>query len=135
MTDNNQGIKDPLLLKEYITPKNKNLNTVFNVTLTSGSIAFLLTGIQSYITNNLPYQINSKYIIFYPQGLTMCIYGIIGTLIGLKLLINQYQNLGEGYNEFNKKNGEVKIYRRKTSNENIYLKYKINDIVCNREVK
>lgn len=40
-------------------------------------------------------------------------------------------NTGEGYNEFNKKTGELKIFRKGTNGEksNINITYPINDIL------
>lgn len=130
MTNNIGDVKDSSVLKEYITKNNKILNNLFNLILLFGSLAFLVTGIFSYFNSNNFTNINSTYIIFYPQGLTMCFYGITGTIISINLIINEYNKLGEGYNEFNKKTGEIKIYRKRNINNDIYIKYKIKDIVC-----
>lgn len=128
MNNQNPKIEDSLILKENITNLNSPLNKIFNITLFCGSIAFLITGAQSYFFQE---SFNSKYIVFYPQGLTMCIYGVLGTILSLSQFINEYYKIGEGYNEFNKKSGEIKIFRKKNLNNNIYLKYKIEDIVRN----
>lgn len=120
-------IEDPLILKDHIKRLNTPINKFFNLSLSLGSLAFLFTGTQSYFNNSEI--LKTTYIVFYPQGLTMCFYGILGLLISLNQTINQYYKVGEGYNEFNKKNGEIKIYRRLGKEEKIYIKYKIKDIV------
>lgn len=124
-------IQDPLILKEDIKRNNKVFNNLLNVTLILGSSAFFFVGSQSYFNNTTYELINSKYIVFYPQGLTMCIYGILGIIVSINLFLNEYYKIGEGYNEFNKKSGEIVIYRKKNKNENICFKYKLIDIVCN----
>jgi hypothetical protein len=130
-----EEIEDPLILKENIKRINTTINKIFNTILGCGSIAFLFTGAQSYFNSNLFFQNNSTYIVFYPQGLTMSIYGIFGIIITINQILNEYYRVGEGYNEFNKKNGEIKIYRKRNTNNDIYIKYKISDIVRKKNVK
>jgi hypothetical protein len=130
MTDKQQEMHDPLVFKEQIIKENKILNNLFNLALILGSFGFFYTGILSYFNNDAFGKTNITHIIFYPQGLTMCIYGLFGIIISISLMFNEYSKFGEGYNEFNKKTGEIKIYRKRNNN-NIYIKYKINDIVPN----
>lgn len=134
----NDGIEkkvDPLILKENIEKNNTTINKIFNTILGCGSIAFLFTGVESYFNYDLLDQRNNIPIIFYPQGLTMSIYGILGIIITINQTLNEYYKVGEGYNEFNKRDGEIKIYRKRNATNNIYLKYKINDIVRNKNIK
>lgn len=50
-----------------------------------GSVGFLIAGISSYMNQNLIEFLNAKEIIFFPQGITMCFYGLTG------LIISSYQ--------------------------------------------
>lgn len=126
-------VKDPLILKENITNLSTPINKIFNLTLLCGSVAFLITGAQSYFTPLLNENSNSTYIVFYPQGLTMSIYGIIGTILSISQILYEYNKIGEGYNEFNKRTGEIKIFRKRNLNSNVYLNYRIDDIVRNNK--
>ena len=68
---------------------------------------------------------------FFPQGLTMQLYGVAGLLISLNQYLIVYLRVGEGYNEFNKENGNMEIYRKGFPGRtpDIKLSYSLNDIV------
>jgi hypothetical protein len=76
-----------------------------------GATGFLLTGLSSYFGSNLLPFIESHEILFFPQGLVMCFYGILGILLSLYLWLTIIWNVGGGFNEFNKKEGLIKIFR------------------------
>lgn len=57
----------------------------FTITMLLGSTGFLIVGISSYININLINFLNAKEIVFFPQGLTMSLYGSLG------LIISSYQ--------------------------------------------
>jgi photosystem II P680 reaction center D1 protein len=72
-----------------------------------------------------------KNIIFFPQGLTMLIYGTLGFIFSINQLKILIQEVGEGYNEFNKETGTMTLFRKGTSNDkksDIKIIYPLNDI-------
>lgn len=103
-----------------------------------GGFGFLLTGISSYLNFDLLPFINSKNILFFPQGLVMCFYGILGLIFSCYLWLTLFWGVGGGFNEFNKKQGIVRIFRWgfPGKNRRIDLSYDIKDIEAIRvEIK
>jgi hypothetical protein len=99
-----------------------------------GGIGFLLTGISSYLGFNILPFLKAETIIFFPQGLVMCFYGFLGLLFSVYLWLTIFWNVGEGFNEFNKKDELVRIFRWgfPGKNRRIDLSYSLNDIQCIR---
>lgn len=110
-----------------------------------GGFGFLLTGISSYIKYNIlasAYQIiqganyasqsspETESLVFFPQGLLMCFYGSLGVLLSLYWWLLIYWNVGGGFNEFNKKEGFMRIFRwgYPGKNRRIDLVYPLKDI-------
>lgn len=95
-----------------------------------GGFGFLLTGISSSLQFNLLPFINSKNILFFPQGLVMCFYGVLGLIFSCYLWLTLFWGVGGGFNEFNKKQGIVRIFRWgfPGKNRRIDLSYDIKDI-------
>ena len=103
-----------------------------------GGFGFLLTGISSFLHFNLLPFINSKNILFFPQGLVMCFYGILGLIFSCYLWLTLFWGVGGGFNEFNKKQGIVRIFRWgfPGKNRRIDLSYDIKDVEAIRiEIK
>lgn len=73
--------KNKDLFLEVITNKQKINDILLSTTMLLGSLGFLAVGIASYLKTNIFEIINTKQILFFPQGITMCFYGICGTLI------------------------------------------------------
>ena len=69
-----------------------------------GSLGFLGAGLFSYLG-----WVSS--IIFFPQGLVMTFYGLVGLALGLYLGLTIYWAVGEGFNEFDMENQKVRIFR------------------------
>lgn len=120
--------KNEYLLIENITESNKPSKYLINLIILGGGLGFLIAGLSSYINYNLIPFINAEKIIFFPQGLTMCFYGTCGTVVGINQLIILTKNIGEGFNEFNKRIGTIKIYRKGIKND-INIIYNLKDIV------
>lgn len=121
-------VKTKELYRKYITEKNKPIKYITNYTILMGSLGFLSVGTSSYIKYDIIPFLRSDQIIFFPQGLVMCFYGTLGILLGINQIRILNSKIGEGYNEFNKKTGTMKIYR-KGSNSDININYPINDIL------
>ena len=124
-------INNETILKNEIVEKDVKIKYIFNILLLLGSISFLIVGLSSYFKHNIFSYLNADQIIFFPQGLTMCFYGLCGLIIS----INQFKiivlRIGEGYNEFNKEKGTVKIFRKGLQNSEINITYLLTDIVRN----
>nr|YP_009106372.1 hypothetical chloroplast RF4 [Fusochloris perforata]AIT95222.1 hypothetical chloroplast RF4 [Fusochloris perforata] len=95
-----------------------------------GASGFLLTGLSSYFGFNLLPFIKAENITFFPQGLVMCFYGTLGFLFSCYLWLTLFWSVGGGFNEFNKKEGSVRIFRWgfPGKNRRIDLSYSIKDI-------
>lgn len=102
------------------------------VVLTLGGVGFLLTGISSNLQQNLLPFINYEDIQFFPQGLVMSFYGIIALILSLYLWACIGWSIGGGFNEFNKKDGIVRIFRWgfPGKNRRIELVYSLAEVDC-----
>jgi Ycf4 len=95
-----------------------------------GGLGFLLTGLSSYLQFNLLPIIHAEKIVFFPQGLVMCFYGVLGLFFSLYLGLTILWSVGGGFNEFNKQQGIVRIFRWgfPGRNRRIDLSYSIEDV-------
>lgn len=95
-----------------------------------GSVGFLITGLSSYLNISLFFIFNAKNIVFFPQGLIMCFYGFLGLLFSIYLWLTILWSVGGGFNEFNKKDGNIKIFRwgYPGKNRRIFLVYPIDQV-------
>lgn len=119
------------ILIETIKEENKIIKYFINLIISLGSISFLIVGLSSYTNSTLIPFLKADEIVFFPQGLTMTLYGFLGTLISINQYIILLSNIGEGFNEFNKETGTMTIFRkgRLGKNEDINIIYPLNDIV------
>ncbi len=119
------------LIRRYIVVGSRRFSNYWWASIIFlGASGFLITGISSYLQFNLLPFIESKNIIFFPQGLVMCFYGTLGLLFSLFLWLTLFWSVGGGFNEFNKKDGIVRIFRWgfPGKNRRIDLLYSIRDI-------
>jgi hypothetical protein len=74
--------------------------------------------------------LENSVIAFFPQGLLMCFYGSLGILLSLYWCLRLYWDIGGGFNEFNKKEGFMRIFRwgYPGKNRRIDLVYPLEDI-------
>lgn len=119
------------LLYEEIKENDKLIKYSISLIMLLGASGFLIAGISSYLKYNLIPLLQSEDILFFPQGITMCFYGSLGTVLAVLQLKILASNIGEGYNEYNKKTGQLRVFRKgtkgKESDINIY--YSLNDIL------
>jgi hypothetical protein len=126
-----QGGKN--LIRRYIILGERRLsNYIWAFIVFVGSCGFLLTGLSSYNQLN---QLSSflpiiKDISFFPQGLLMSFYGSLGFLLSFYWGFNIFWNVGGGFNEFNKKEGKIRIFRwgYPGKNRRIDLSYSLKDV-------
>lgn len=124
-------MKSQELVIQYNVPGARRLsNYAWGSLMFLGGTAFLLTGISSYYKFSTIPLLNSPNIQFFPQGLVMCFYGFLGLSLGIYIWFVILLNLGEGFNEFNLKTGQVRIFRWgfPGKNRRIDLQYPIQDI-------
>lgn len=119
------------IFREKIYETDKIIKYAFNISILLGACGFLIVGISSYIGNDIIFFLKSDQIIFFPQGLTMCLYGIAGVIIGINQLRVIILEIGEGYNEFNKDKNTMTIFRKgaKGTESDVNIVYPLTDIV------
>lgn len=120
-----------LLIRRYnVIGSRRTSNFIWAFLILGGSISFLVTGLSSYFNRNFLFIFNSKNIVFFPQGLIMCFYGFLGLIFGIYLWLTIFWSIGGGFNEFNKIDGVVRIFRWgfPGKNRRILLEYSINQI-------
>lgn len=123
--------KSEYILKEKIEEQDKPIKYFLNLFMFLGSFGFFIVGISSYLGFNLVSFLNATNIVFFPQGLIMSFYGILGLILTLNQISILYLGIGEGYNEFDKLKGTLTIYRKgfPGKNSDVYINYSLNDIV------
>ena len=104
-----------------------------------GGVGFFLSGLSSFLhTNLLPFSDLPAQLVFIPQGIAMGFYGAAALLLCTYLCLIMIWNVGSGYNEFDKKANEARIFRRGFPGENreIDLRYPLKDLLAVRaEIK
>nr|YP_009492367.1 hypothetical chloroplast protein RF4 [Stauridium tetras]AWI68984.1 hypothetical chloroplast protein RF4 [Stauridium tetras] len=119
-------------IRRYIIIGERRLsNYWWATTILLGALGFLITGVSSYIgTKNLFFFATGADISFFPQGLLMCFYGSLGLLLSLYWWFLIFWNVGGGFNEFNKKDGIIRIFRwgYPGKNRKIDLSYTLKDV-------
>ena len=119
------------LIRRYTVIGSRRIsNYIWAFLIFLGSISFLITGFSSYFNKNFFILFNSKNIVFFPQGLIMCFYGFLGLIFSIYLLLTILWSVGGGFNEFNKIDGIVRIFRWgfPGKNRRIRLEYKIEQV-------
>ena len=79
--------------------------------LTIGSIGFLVVGFSSFIGFNILPFVHAESIQFLPQGLVISFYGALGLSTAAYLWLAMLWKVGDGYNEFNKIKGTLRLFR------------------------
>ena len=79
--------------------------------VTTGATGFLIVGASAFLEHNLLWFLDASEIKFFPQGLVMSFYGVAGTLLATYLWLTINWDVGAGYNEFNKEEGIMRIFR------------------------
>ena len=151
---------DNLIRRYLIIGERRFSNYWWATIVLMGAAGFLFTGIFSYLNStiaSLPSQgedieakglaiflmkfMNDSWnasanepartpIDFFPQGLLMCFYGSLGFLLSLYWWFLIFWNVGGGFNEFNKKEGFIRIFRwgYPGQNRKIDLYYTLKDV-------
>lgn len=100
----------PLIQRYAVIGSRRFSNIAWGITIFLGSISFLILGISSSGKFDFGF-FSSPNIVFFPQGVVMCFYGILGLFFSCYLWLTAWWNVGGGFNEFNIKGGFVQIFR------------------------
>lgn len=76
-----------------------------------GGTGFFLASLSSYLQTNLLPFADPTSLIFIPQGVAMGFYGLAGITLASYLWVIIALDVGGGYNEFDKENNTVRIFR------------------------
>lgn len=95
---------------EPVIGSRKISNILWAFLLLIGATGFLLTGISSYLNQEI-IPLLPQTIVFAPQGLIMCFYGIAGLFLSAYLWCVIFLNVGSGYNELDREQGIISIFR------------------------
>ena len=115
-------------VRRYVIIGERRLsNYLWATFLGLGAIGFFLTGISSYADFSF---FKNPSISFFPQGLLMCFYGSLGFLLSFYWWFFIFWNVGGGFNEFNKQDGTIRIFRwgYPGKNRKIDLLYTFKDV-------
>nr|BBE24883.1 photosystem I assembly protein Ycf4 [Raphidocelis subcapitata] len=144
------------LIRRYLIIGERRFSNYWWATIVFvGALGFLLAGIGSYLNtlvqsedssniNPIFFFVFKKFLLtepatntssssaisFFPQGLLMCFYGSLGLLLSFYWWFLIFWNVGGGFNEFNKQDGFVRIFRwgYPGQNRKIDLYYNFKDI-------
>jgi hypothetical protein len=135
------GTNEKLSIRRYmIIGERRFSNYWWTFVVFLGSCGFLFTGLSSYLNTSLSSQntsgentlafFGSQSISFFPQGLLMSFYGSLGFLLSIYWLFLIFWNVGGGFNEFNKKEGFIRVFRwgYPGKNRRIDLQYSLKDV-------
>ena len=91
----------------------RSLSNIFWASVVSlGGLGFFLTGLSSFFKVNLLIFSDSSTVNFLPQGIVLVFYGTVGMVLGIFLALTAWWNVGAGYNEYNRNDQKVTLYRR-----------------------
>lgn len=130
MTDFLIEVKTPNLRREIVVGSRRFSNYFWATVIFLGAFGFFIVGVSSYFQSSLFPFFVVKGILFFPQGLVMTFYGIAGLLLSLYLWLTIFWSVGGGYNEFNKDEGVLKVFRWgfPGKNRRISLVYPLTDV-------
>lgn len=128
--NNNIELGQVLIRRYMIIGERRLSNYWWAFVISFGSLGFLFTGVTSYFGLTFSEQSASQAIQFFPQGLLMSFYGSLGILLSLYWWFLILWNVGGGFNEFNKKDGFIRIFRwgYPGKNRKIDLSYALKDV-------
>ena len=122
-----------VLIRRYMIIGERRIsNYWWAIVISLGSLGFLLTGITSYSSLEINENtiVNLQIVPFFPQGLLMSFYGCLGVLLSLYWWFLIFWNVGGGFNEFNKKDGFIRVFRwgYPGKNRKIDFSYSLKDV-------
>ena len=88
------NVNNSYLLREEIIEKRKLLKYLISITIFLGSLGFIISSISSYLKITIVPFLYTNEIIFFPQGITMGFYGILGLILSINQLFILYWKIG-----------------------------------------
>jgi hypothetical protein len=127
---NSSKNENHLILRQEVLGSRRFSNYLWATVSALGGIGFFLSALSSYLKVNLLPFSDPTQLVFIPQGIAMGFYGLVGSLLGFYLWLVVLWNVGGGYNEFNKEQGTVTIFRSgfPGKNRRIELEYPLEDV-------
>lgn len=104
-------IKSEFLWIENVIGSRRMSNVSWALIVFLGALGFIVVGLSSYFGKDIIPLLQSESIIFKPQGLVMLFYGIGGLFLSIYLWCIIIWDIGSGYNEFDRKEGIISIFR------------------------
>jgi hypothetical protein len=114
------------IFKSYFPGSRRLSNLFWALTVSLGGLGFFLSGLSSFFKTNLIIFSDSSGISFIPQGIVLVFYGTVGSILGIFLILTIWWNIGSGYNEYNRAQKEVTLYRKGFPGKNRELLFKFN---------
>lgn len=106
------NLENSNLIRRYPVIGARRFSNIFWATaLGFGGFYFFFTGLSSYYQKPLLPFVHFDNIIFFPQGIVMCFYGLLAFFLSLYLSLTILWQVGGGFNEFNKKKGTFRVFR------------------------
>lgn len=99
------------ILKQKVLGARRLSNYWWATVVFVGGVGFLLSSLSSYFKVNLLLLSDPTGLVFVPQGIAMGFYGVAALLLSTYLWLLIAWNVGGGYNEFNRDEGIVRIFR------------------------
>ncbi len=120
----------PRIRRDLVVGSRRISNYVWAVLLTLGGIGFLATGLSSRLQTNLLPFVDYQAIQFFPQGLVRCFYGAVALTLAVYLWSCIAWSVGGGFNEFDREQGRVRIFRwgYPGRNRRIELVYPLSEV-------
>lgn len=124
VSENNQ------VLRQRVLGSRRLSNYWWATVISVAGAGFLLASLSSYLKVNLLMLSDPTQLVFVPQGLAMGFYGVAGLLLSLYLWGVIALDVGGGFNEFDRTQGEVRIFRWgfPGKNRRIEFTYKLDDV-------
>nr|QXG16824.1 photosystem I assembly protein Ycf4 [Ephedra foeminea]QXG16891.1 photosystem I assembly protein Ycf4 [Ephedra foeminea] len=96
---------------ESIQGSRRKSNFLFASVLFAGALGFFIVGFSSYLGRNLIPLLFFEKILFIPQGIIMCFYGIAGLFFSFYFWCTIFFDVGSGYNQIDEKKGMICLFR------------------------
>lgn len=122
--------KSEFLWIENVVGSRRFSNVLWATVVFLGALGFILVGFSSYLNKDIVSFLPSQSITFTPQGLVMCFYGIGGFFLSLYLWFAILWDVGSGYNEFDRCEGVISIFRWgfPGKNRRIRIRFLVEDV-------
>jgi hypothetical protein len=121
-----QTLEQNSSMTSYIEGSRRVSNIFWALAVSLGGLGFFLNGLSSFFKINLLIFSDVVGISFIPQGIILLFYGTVGLWLSIFLWLTIWWDIGFGYNEFNKENQTVLLYRKGFPGKNRELRLKFN---------